>query len=51
MKRQSRYRRARQNRPRDQPLVHALAQKLAVFAHDLITEHAGRAHARLAFIV
>jgi hypothetical protein len=41
MKRQSRYRRARQNRPRDQPLVHALAQKLAVFAHDLITEHAG----------
>jgi len=41
MKRESRYRRARQNRLRDQPLVHTLTQELAVLANDLITEHAG----------
>ena len=40
MKRQSRYRRARQNRLRDQPLVYTLTQELAVLANDFITEHA-----------
>src|SRR6476661_10627647 len=41
MKRQSHYRRARQNRLTDQPLVHTLTQELAVLANDFITEHAG----------
>jgi len=41
MKRQSHYRRARQNRLGDQPLVHTLTQELTVLANDLITEHAG----------
>jgi hypothetical protein len=41
MKRQRRYRRARENWPSGQPLVHTLTKELAVFANDFITEDAG----------
>jgi hypothetical protein len=41
VKRESGYRRPRENRPRGQPLVHTLAKELAVPANDFITEHAG----------
>ena len=41
MKRQRRYRGARQNPPRDQPIVHTFAQELAVVADDFVAEHAG----------